>query len=301
MTPIILTADLLRTMPLPEPEAGSKDERGRVLIIAGSTEVPGAAVLAGNAALRAGAGRLRMATVRSAAMHLAFSIPEAMVVSLPETDEGRMEPEQAFCLLKPTAAKADAVLVGVGMAEGPATTSLTVDLCRGAASSYVLDAAALHNLREHAGDIGACGGRAIITPHAGEMAKLLDRSRESIEEDPLQAAREACDLLRCVVVMKGSETNIVAPGERSWLFKGGTVGLATSGSGDVLAGLVVGLLARGAEPERAALWGVFLHGEAGRRLGEREGPLGFLSRDLAAEVPALMRETSSAHEGGQSG
>ena len=130
----------------------------------------------------------------------------------------------------------------------------------------------------------------VITPHAGEMAQLLDKSRDEIEADPLAAARIASDLLGAVVVMKGAESHIVGPDGDAWLFKGGGVGLATSGSGDVLAGLIAGLLARGADPARAALWGVFLHGEAGRRLGQRQGRLGFLAREIAAEVPMLLQE-----------
>jgi ADP-dependent NAD(P)H-hydrate dehydratase len=290
MTPTELTADLLRAMALPQPQPGSKDERGSVLVVAGSVDVPGAALLAGNAALRAGAGKLQLATVRSAAMQLALAVPEAMVVSLAETDEGGMAPAAAAETLKPKAAHVDAVLIGSGMVEGSAATELTVSLCRDAVFSYVLDAAALHDLRDHADVIRACGGRAVITPHAGEMAQLLDWSRDAVEEDSFRAAKAACDLLSCVVVMKGAETTILSPAGRSWQFKGGGVGLATSGSGDVLAGIIAGLLARGAEPATAALWGVFLHGEAGRRLSEREGPLGFLARDLAAEVPILMRD-----------
>lgn len=292
MNTIELTASLLQTIPLPHPEAGSKDERGSILIVAGSVEVPGAALLAGNAALRAGAGKLQMATVQSAAMHLAVAVPEAMVAGLPETEDGGMAAAPAIERLKPKAAKVDAVLIGAGMVEGEAATELTIALCRDVTSSYVLDAAALHDLRDHAEAIHAREGRVIITPHAGEMAQLLDRSREDVEADPQGAAQDACYLLRCVVVMKGAETHIVSPDGRAWQFKGGGVGLATSGSGDVLAGIVAGLLARGADPSSAALWGVYLHGEAGRRLGERQGSLGFLARDLAAEVPVIMGEAN---------
>lgn len=130
----------------------------------------------------------------------------------------------------------------------------------------------------------------MITPHAGEMAQLLEKSREEIEADPLAAAHAAAELLGAVVVMKGAQSWIVGPDGTAWLYEGGGVGLATSGSGDVLAGLVAGLLARGADAMRAALWGVHLHGEAGRRLAERDRPLGFLARDLAGEVPAMLRD-----------
>lgn len=286
-----ITSDVLRTMPLPQPREGSKDERGQVLVIAGSIEVPGAAALAGTAALRAGAGKLQIATVRSAAVGLGLAVPEAMVIGLAETADGGVDDAAAESRLLSTARKARAVLIGPGMTEGRATTSLTAALCSGASSSsFVLDAAALCDLRPHAREVRSCEGRSVITPHAGEMAQLLEKSREEIEADPLAAAHAAAELLGAVVVMKGAQSWIVGPDGTAWLYEGGGVGLATSGSGDVLAGLVAGLLARGADAMRAALWGVHLHSEAGRRLAERDGPLGFLARDLAGEVPAMLRD-----------
>jgi ADP-dependent NAD(P)H-hydrate dehydratase len=281
MKPIELTPDLLRTMPLPVPKAGSKEGRGRVLVIAGSVEVPGAAVLAATAALRAGAGKLQVATVKSAAMFVAMAVPEAMVIGLAETPDGGIDDHAAEARMRQASEKVDAVLVGPGMTEGEATTTMTAALCQGGSASFALDAAALCGLRKHAEAVRALRGRVVITPHAGEMAQLLERSRHEIETDPLGAAQVASELLNAVVVMKGAETHIVGTDGQSWLFQGGGVGLATSGSGDVLAGLVVGLLARGADPVRAALWGVHLHGQAGRVLGERVGPIGFLARDLA--------------------
>ncbi len=284
-----LTAELLGGVPLPRPEEGSKDGRGKVLVVAGSVEVPGAALLAGLAALRAGAGKLQVATAKSAALHLALAVPEAMVIGLAETPDGGIDHAAARERLLSAAERADAVLIGPGMTQGHATTSLTLALCREASPSFVVDAGALCELREEADAMRSRGGRLIITPHAGEMAQLLGRSRDDIEADPLAAAQAAAELLRAVVVMKGAQSHIVEPDGRSWVFKGGAVGLATSGSGDVLAGIVAGLLARGADPVEAALWGVYLHGEAGRLLADEIGPLGFLARELAPRVPAILK------------
>ena len=291
MTPAALTPDLLRSMPLPHPGEGSKDARGSVLVIAGSVEVPGAALLAAEAALRAGAGKLQVATVRSAAVPLAMACPEAMVVGLDETADGGIDARSAVPRLKPKVEKADAVVIGPGMAEGEAAAALVRGLCTGA-DALVLDAAALCDLRPHAAEVRARAGGLVITPHAGEMAQLLDRSREDVEADPLGAARDACELLGAVVVMKGAKTHVVAPGGAAWLFEGGGVGLATSGSGDVLAGILAGLLARGTDPVHATLWAVFLHGEAGRQVAERLGTMGLLARHLAVEVPRLMDKLS---------
>ena len=104
------------------------------------------------------------------------------------------------------------------------------------------------------------------------------------------AREQALELLHAVVVMKGAQTQIVDPQGAVWSYTGGGVGLATSGSGDVLAGLIVGLLARGATPVQAATWGVYLHGEAGARLARTQGPVGFLARELAGEAPRILRD-----------
>lgn len=294
MTSNRLTTQFLRTIPLPRPDGGSKEHRGTVLVVAGSEEVPGAALLTGVATLRAGAGKLQIATVQSVALSLALVVPEAKVIGLP-CDGSGLDSDAAVERILPLTERADAVSIGTGMHECTATATVTAALCKAGRSTFVLDAASLSDLRSSAEDVRACGGKVVITPHAGEMAQLLDRSRDEIEADPLAAAREAADLFQAVVVMKGAETHVVTwETDHSWIFRGGSVGLATSGSGDVLAGIVAGLLARGTAPIHAALWGVYLHGEAGHRLANREGTMGFLARDLAAEIPRIMDDVSSA-------
>lgn len=283
----------LREHPLPIPHEGSKDARGSALVLGGSTEVAGAAFLAGVAALRAGAGKLKIATVRSAAVAMAVAVPEAMVIGLPETPDGGIDGERAEDRLVAMTDGCDAVLIGPGMIEDEATVRLTVRLLeRQTSASFILDAAAVCGLGAHAADVRACEGRVVITPHAGEMAQLLGRSREEVEADPLDAALRAAALLRAVVVMKGASTWIVDPNGARWLYEGGVVGLATSGSGDALAGIIVGLLARGVAPMIAALWGVYLHGEAGTRLGISIGTVGFLAREISGVIPTLLREAS---------
>lgn len=293
-----VTPELLRHMALPQPsEHGDKEDRGRVLVIAGSAEVPGGALLAGVAALRAGAGKLQIATVASVAPHLGLAVPEALVVALPETPEGAVKPE-AIEILLPRAERCNAVLIGPGMADEGAVAALTAGLLGGAdGASLVLDAAALIQLRGLAEPVRRRDGRVVATPHAGEMAALLGVDREEVAGDPLGTARAAADLLQSVVALKGSVTHVVAPQGEAWSFSEGNVGLATSGSGDTLAGIIVGLLARGATPVQATLWGVYLHGEAGNRLARRTGSLGFLARELLAEVPRIMADLADAPTG----
>lgn len=286
-----LTEDRLRRLPLPVPEAGSKDDRGSVLVVAGSVEVPGAVLLASIAALRAGAGKLKIATVRSVAVSMALAVPEAMVIGLPETEDGAIDPSRAKDRVATAAENCDGILIGPGTTSDAATTALTVALLSAqSSSSFVLDAGAICELGAHTGTVRSCCGRVIITPHAGEMAQLLNVSRDEVEAAPLDAALRAADLLQAVVVMKGAESWIVDPAGERWRYGGGGVGLATSGSGDALAGIIVGLVARGTPPLIAALWGVYLHGEAGKRLAATFGQIGFLARDISGEVPAIMQD-----------
>lgn len=290
--PTPITADLLRTMPLPIPEEGGKESRGRVFVVAGSVSVPGAALLAGEAALRAGAGKLQVATSRSVAVQLGLELPEARVIGLEETGAGGVFESGARRVFE-HAGHCDSLLIGPGMTEEEEFERFLAEILRETAGiGLVLDAAALANLPAHREALKQHGGRFVITPHSGEMAKLLDRNAAEIEREPLERAREAASLLQAVVVMKGSQTHIVSPGGEAWLFDGGTIGLGTSGSGDVLAGVVAGLLARGATPLQAALWAVYLHGESGRRLSEEVGLLGFLAREISGQIPRIMAELS---------
>jgi ADP-dependent NAD(P)H-hydrate dehydratase len=286
---VALDWKLLRGFPLPlHPDDSDKEDRGRLLVIGGSRELPGAALLAGVAGLRAGAGKLQIATASSVAVPLGIAVPEARVIPTPETADGCIAESGIGDLLK-IAAEAQAVTIGCGLRHGRSLDALIDALLGcGAGVPLVLDAAVLGSLAERAQRLKAWRGGAVLLPHAGEMARLLRCKREEIAAGPLSAARRAAASFGAVAVLKGEYSHIAAPGGAVFRYKGGGVGLATSGSGDALAGIVGGLCARGADPLTAALWGVYLHGEAGRRLGVQVGRLGFLARELADLVPQLM-------------
>jgi hydroxyethylthiazole kinase-like uncharacterized protein yjeF len=292
MSPVAVTQEFLRTHPLPRHEhEGDKHARGRVLVIAGSVEVPGAALLAGLGALRAGAGVLQVATCRSAAPHLAMAMPEAMVVGCRETPDGGIDPANAPRLIE-LGSGCDAVLVGPGMMDEAAVAELTSELLeRLKTSVLVLDAAAFATLKT--GKMPT-RGRLVVTPHSGEMAKFLDLPRKEVDSAPLRAARQAAAALQAVVAMKGASTHVVSPDGEAWLCQNGSIGLATSGSGDTLAGILAGLLARGTQPALATIWAVYMHGEAGRRLARRNGTFGLLAREIPGEIPSIMQELSEA-------
>jgi ADP-dependent NAD(P)H-hydrate dehydratase len=287
----ILDRDLLLRFPLPHhPEDGDKEERGRLLVIAGSRELAGAALLAGIGGLRAGAGKLQIATGASVAPGLGIAVPEARVVGCEETEDGCIATEAIESLLE-WAAEAQAVVVGCGLQHGPPLDDmLDALLASGLDAPLVLDAAVLGSLAPRAETLRAWRGGAILLPHSREMARLLECETEEVEADPLAAARRAAETFDAVALIKGQYSYIVAPDGRAFRFTGGGIGLATSGSGDALAGIVGGLAARGADPLTAALWGVYLHGEAGRALAKRLGRLGFLARELLDEVPRLMEQ-----------
>jgi hydroxyethylthiazole kinase-like uncharacterized protein yjeF len=290
----IVDRELLGRFPLPEhPEDGDKEERGRLLVVAGSRELAGAALLAGTSGLRAGAGKLQIATGASVAPALSIAMPEARVVGCAETGEGCIAAEEVERLLE-WIEGAQATVIGCGLQHGPPLDFLLdALLASGLDTPLVLDAAVLGSLAPRAAAVRAWKAGVILLPHAREMARLLECEAAEVEADPLAAARRAAERFGAVSLIKGRYSYIVAPDGRAFRFTGGGVGLATSGSGDALAGIVGGLAARGADPLTAALWGVYLHGEAGRALAKRIGRIGFLARELPGEVPRLMEDPSA--------
>ena len=276
--------ELLRTWPLPDLDAAeSKEDRGRVLVVGGSCEIPGAALLAGHASLRSGAGKLHVAVPAPVAVGLALALPEARVTRLATTAGGEIAAADEALL---TACNAcDALLVGPGMAATETASRIATKLVARARSSVV-----------DAGGLGATThGRSVITPHFGEMARLASCSKEQVARNPGELAREHARGRSAVVALKGATTYVADPDGTLWVHRGGTLGLGTSGSGDVLAGVVAGLIAQGAPLEQAAVWAVVLHGAAGSRLTERIAPLGFLAREVADEIPlARARVLSSS-------
>ena len=291
MTVTPLDERYLRLHPLPTHSEGDKHSRGRVLVIAGHLDLPGAALLAGLGALRAGAGVLRIATCRTNAPHLGVAMPEAMVIGCSENSAGEIAIQNGPRLLE-LAKNSDAVLIGPGMLDESSVGQLCSFLLKEAEGpTFVLDAAAFTSLREM--ELPAKQvGRIVCTPHFGEMAKFLDRDRDDIKKNALQAAVETARRLRAVVALKGSSTHVVSFQGDAVLNDQGTIGLATSGSGDTLAGIIAGLIARGAAAFLATAWGVYLHAAAGRNLARQIGPLGLLARQLPNEIPTIIRGLS---------
>ena len=277
-----LDRSALKAHPLPPVIDGDKETKGRILVIAGSREVPGAALLTATAAMRAGAGKLRIATVESVAVELGVVMPEAMVVGVPEDGGGFAA--SAVESLAEQAKDVDAVVAGPGMKRNAACRPLARALLKSDVP-LALDVALLKALTQQDESRGIAP---VLLPDKDELASLLDCDEGEIERDRVGCGRRAADRYRSIVLVKGVTSHVVCPDGDFWTYEGGAPGLGVSGSGDVLAGIVGGLLARGAEPLNALLWAVWLHGEAGAQLAKRIGPIGFLAREIADEIPALL-------------
>jgi hydroxyethylthiazole kinase-like uncharacterized protein yjeF len=186
------------------------------------------------------------------------------------------------------------MLIGPGMMDEAAAAELTSELLKRLKTPvFVLDASAFATLKT--GEMSDWHADKIVaTPHSGEMAKFLAVPRDEVDEAPLRAARQAAAALQAVIAMKGARTYVASPNGEAWLCENGPIGLATSGSGDTLAGILAGLLARGAQPPLATVWAVYMHGEAGRRLAKRNGTLGLLAREIPGEIPGIMQELGDA-------
>ena len=267
----VVTPQSLRSWALPEVEdGGDKHARGTVLVVGGSVSTPGAVLLTGLAALRAGAGKLQIVTVAETAVALAVAVPEAAVVGV---GAGSFSDEVVA-----RSERASALVIGPGLLDkDDAAALLAAVLPQLEDTPVVLDGLALTAL-----DPALLGGVcAVLTPNDGELAALLDGS--SLEGG--EAALAVATRYDAVVCSPGW---VAAPDGRCWRVEAGGIGLGTSGSGDVLAGLVGGVLARGAEPAQAAAWGQYLHAAAGDQLTARLGRVGFLARELLDEVPTVL-------------
>jgi len=284
----MITPSLLRGWPLPHDEQ-SKHDRGHVLVIGGCRATPGAALLAGLAALRVGAGVLTMAVAESVAVPLAVAVPESGVIGLPETDRGSVRgviTEHAADALT----LADVVVLGPGLDNPTETSSLLRAVVQhlNSGCTVLLDAYALGVLADMPDVVEALHGRMVLTPNREEAHRLartepVGSGQESQESLTDLITHLAADY-QAVVTCQG----IVAAPDARWEVSSGFSGLATAGSGDVLAGTVGGLLARGCSPAQAACWGTHLHAASGDRLAAGVGPLGFIARELVAELPTSL-------------
>jgi NAD(P)H-hydrate epimerase len=271
------------------PERAHKGTFGRLLVVGGSIDYPGAAVLTGLGALRAGAGVVRAAAAESVAARLAGTVPELTWMALDEEAPGLIAPG-GWRRITAEAPQYDAIVIGPGLGSQPATQRRARQLIGALTIPTVVDADGLNAL--------AGGGRwwqpvrapLVLTPHPGEFARLTGAAAPPADDDEARAAAaaDAASRWNAVVVLKGAHTVVAAPDGELLASAIATPALATAGSGDLLAGAIGAFLAGGASPLDAAGCGVAVHGAAGLLAADRIGETGVIARDLASLIPEAI-------------
>ena len=280
--------NLCRTLLPLRAETGNKGTFGTLLALCGSRDMPGAALLSGQAALRCGVGLLALAAPESVLRSAAMAMPEAVHLPM-ETDRDGLMTTEWFSKHVVGYSRANAVLFGCGLGRGSAANTLCTRLLRQDTRPLVIDADGLFALSQtmlH----GTFDRPVILTPHIGEMARLTGLDISYIKEHRAQCACDLAQARRCVVVLKDYVTVIAAPDGRSWLLDRPNSGMAKGGSGDVLAGCIAALLAQGLPAADAAILGVYLHSRAGELAANRYGTHAMLPRDVIEHLPAAWLE-----------
>ncbi|HEY8201422.1 MAG TPA: NAD(P)H-hydrate dehydratase, partial [Actinomycetota bacterium] len=276
----------------PRPLTVHKRSVGTVLVVAGSVGMSGAAALAGSAALRAGAGLVTIATASPVALEVDQTVLEATTLPLPGTARGSISSSAANAILE-RAAALDAVALGPGLTTDPETVELVRRLVGELDRPLVLDADGINAVAPLVASGGGGplrpGRHTILTPHAGELARVLGMSSKEISADRIGAARSAAGRTGAVVLLKGFPTVVAEPGGRTVLVPRGGPALATGGTGDVLTGVIAALVASGIEPFAAAWSGAWIHGAAGDLVTAQRGVRAAVAGDLLQALPEVIR------------
>ena len=267
---------------------GNKGSFGTLLSICGARDMPGAALLSGQAALRCGVGLLALAAPESVRRAAAITLPEAVQLPMSTGRDGLMTPE-GFDRKITGFTRARAILFGCGIGRGPSVNSLLVQLLRKDNHPMVMDADGLFALGQVMPK-GAFDRPVVLTPHMGEMARLTGQDIPYIKEHRIECACALAEARNAVVVLKDCITLIAAPDGRIWLLDAPNGGMAKGGSGDVLAGCIASFLAQGLAPEEAACLGVFIHSRAGALAARKYGKTAMLPRDILECIPAAIME-----------
>jgi hydroxyethylthiazole kinase-like uncharacterized protein yjeF len=270
------------------PRDGHKGRFGHVLVVAGSEGKTGAAALAGLGAARAGAGLVTIACPASTLAVLAASRSELMTAPVPEAAGGCFGRAAEKPVLELAAAR-DVVALGPGVGRGPETRAFVRAVTRALASPLVLDADGLVAFEGALAELRARRAPTILTPHPGEAALLLGSTPAEVNRDRLGAARRLAAETGALVALKGAATVVAGPDGFATVNPTGGPALASGGTGDVLTGVIAGLLAQGLAPRDAAALGVFVHGAAADRLAELRGPVGVLAGEVAGALPDALR------------
>jgi hydroxyethylthiazole kinase-like uncharacterized protein yjeF len=287
----LLSLDMIKEVIPARAKNSHKGNYGRLLCFCGSLGMAGAAYMSATAAARCGAGIVNVYAPRSIFSALAAKFSEIMIAPLDETEDGTLclsNLERCITL----ASKADTVLIGCGLSQNSQTFELVRELIKKLTCTVVLDADGINAFAGHINILRETKANLILTPHPGEMARLIGRSVSQIEEDRLNIAGFYAKELAVTLVLKGADTLIASPNGQIYVNPTGNPGMARGGSGDILAGMIAGFAAQGFGPLHAACCGAYLHGLAGDRCAAKLSQYGMLPTDMLSEIPQIFREIS---------
>lgn len=289
----LITPELIGPLFAPRQQESNKGSYGHVLVIAGSRGKSGAAAMTGLAALRAGAGLVTVASVTSAISSISAHAPELMTEPMPETESGGLA-EHTFEIIKKLAENKNIVAVGPGLGRDPETVIMVRRLYRELEKTMVVDADALNALA--GSDWRGSGYPRILTPHPGEMARLTGKETEEVQADRIGTARQFASAVDVQLVLKGNRTLVAMPNGEVLVNPTGSPAMATGGTGDILTGLVAGLLAQVEDTRAAARLavaaGVYLHGLAGEIGARAVGEKPLIATDLLRCFPDAIRQVT---------
>ena len=277
----------------PRLPASHKGTYGRVLVVAGSTGMTGASALVSEAALRAGTGLVTLAIPKHLNPILEGLLPEVMTLPLPETDAGSLSVSATSAILEFAEKTKSVLAIGPGLSQHPDTVSLVQQLVRenreqALGRRMVVDADGLNALSQAPEVISLLDREAILTPHPGEMSRLANASVLGLEADRIRTAQQFASEHNLTLVFKGAPTVTGLPNGDVWINSTGNPGMGTGGMGDVLTGIIAGLMAQGHSSETAAVLGVYLHGLAGDIAAEALGMHGLIASDVLKAVPRAI-------------
>jgi ADP-dependent NAD(P)H-hydrate dehydratase / NAD(P)H-hydrate epimerase len=292
---LLMGEELAELLPAREPGT-HKGDYGHALLVAGSNGKAGAAILAARSAVRAGAGLVTVAVPEPIVQTVDLGSIESMTLELPSSPAGQITEAAADAVLE--AAEGKAVLaLGPGLGQEPGTAAAIRQIVLDSLLPLVLDADGLNAFAGRAGELALRRSETVLTPHPGELGRLLDIPTAEVQADRIAAARRAAEETEAIVVLKGSLT-LVASGRAVFVNPTGNPGMATGGTGDVLTGLIAGLLAQGLDALDATLLGVYLHGLAGDIAAGFQGEAALTAGDLIDALPEAFRELRG-EEGGE--
>jgi len=280
----ILEEEIVKRLLPPRPVYGHKGTFGKVLLLAGSKGMTGAAYLASSAAIRSGAGLVYLGIPESLNPVMEMKLTEVITIPLKETVVQSLGDEAAEEII--TSLPSYSVLgIGPGLSRHPETQRLVRRIIEKSTLPLVVDADALYALREDTDLLKKTNSPVIITPHPGELANLLNKDIKYILENQMEVAREVAHQFGIVVVLKGARTIIVEEKGEGYINISDNSGMATAGSGDVLTGIICGLIAQGTNPFSAAIIGVYIHSVAGNIARRLKGERGMIASDILDQVP----------------